>query len=129
MLSVVPLNFFIASYQETVSCVFMSESSCNGSENMSCKNYPLKKACGEATLMLLTGEILYLWFGEEDQGSSVHLERDGFEMEILVFAVPGESSEKVGRCGRRILLGHCWDEAVAGERYNLHRSSFSMTML
>lgn len=27
--------------------------------------------------------------------------QDGFEMEILVFAVPGESSEKVGRCGEK----------------------------
>lgn len=32
-------------------------------------------------------------------------------MEILVFAVPGESSEKVVSCGQRILLGRCWDEA------------------
>lgn len=62
----------------------------------------------------LEKEILYLWFREEDQGSSVHLEQDGFEMEILVFAVRGESSEKVGSCGKRILLGDCWDEAVAG---------------
>lgn len=36
-----------------------------------------------------------LALGKEDQGSSVHLEQDGFEMEMLVFAVPGESSEKL----------------------------------
>lgn len=59
----------------------------------------------------LEKDILYIWFGEEDQGSSVHLEQDGFEMEILVFAVPGESSEKVVSCGQRILLGRCWNEA------------------
>lgn len=58
----------------------------------------------------LEKEILYIWFGEKDQGSSVHLEHDGFEMEILFFAVRGESSEEVGSCGQRILL----DEAVAG---------------